>query len=279
MVYSNKFVVCVLVNGVVQNELANGEVHIPCGSEYVLRFRNKHNRRAVVKFTIDNENVSGNGYIIPANDYVDIMRHADKDAAFKLVDLNSPEAVDAGKNGPNFDKSKGLIEANFYLEKERVLVKKPLVHVPYNYYGHGTLRGMNKDLTYDSSLESTYAPPKAAYNSLCQTNNVYQTTDICDTSAVDACTVEGSMTGQSFTTSYIDVESHSTTIKLVLKGTKNLHLEAVRLENKRIAEEIALIEENKRIAESNRKMKDEIYRLTLEENAKLKAKLDELRGN
>jgi hypothetical protein len=118
MVYSNKFVMCVLVDGHPQEELANGVVKLPFGQEYSLRFRNKNDRRAVVKIYVDGENVSGGGYVIPANDHIDIKRHHDKDRAFKFVELNSPEAVDAGKNGPNPEKSKGLIEARFYLEKE-----------------------------------------------------------------------------------------------------------------------------------------------------------------
>lgn len=118
MVYSNKFVMCVLHDGEVQKELKNGVVKIPFGAEYTLRFRNKNARRAVVKFFIDGENVSGNGYIINANDHVDIKRYSEKDAAFKFVSLKSPDAVEFGKNGPNEDKQKGLIEAHFYLEKE-----------------------------------------------------------------------------------------------------------------------------------------------------------------
>jgi hypothetical protein len=133
MVYSNKFVACILIDGHVQEELANGTVKLPFGSEYHLRFRNKHSRRAVVKIYIDGENVSGGGYIIPANDHVDIKRHYDKDRAFKFVELSSPEAVDAGKNGPNPDKSKGLIEAHFYLEKEPVYHHYQGPPTPYKY--------------------------------------------------------------------------------------------------------------------------------------------------
>ena len=122
MVYSNRFVACVLLNGTPQRELANGVVPIPFNSEYSLRFRNKHNRRACVKFTIDGESVCGGGYIIGANSSIDIHRHFDKDARFKFVSLDSPDAVDAGKNGPNEDGTKGLIEAKFYLEKNRKLI-------------------------------------------------------------------------------------------------------------------------------------------------------------
>lgn len=126
MVYSNRFVACVLVKGQPVKELSNGEVHIPFDSEYALRLRNKNDRRAVVKIYIDGENVSGGGYVIPANDFIDIKRHHDKDRAFKFVSLDSPDAVDHGKNGPNPDKQKGLIEARFYLEKERKYTPPPV---------------------------------------------------------------------------------------------------------------------------------------------------------
>jgi hypothetical protein len=133
MVYSNKFVMCVLYQGTPQEELANGVVKLPFGAEYSLRFRNKNSRRAVVKIYIDGENVSGGGYIIPANDHIDIKRHHDKDRSFKFVELDSPEAVDAGKNGPNHDKTKGTIEARFYLEKEKPTYYYPQ---PYKYEEH-----------------------------------------------------------------------------------------------------------------------------------------------
>jgi hypothetical protein len=136
MVYSNKFVLAVLLDGRPQEELANGVVKLPFGAEYSLRFRNKHNRRAVVKIYVDGENVSGSGYIIPANDHVDIKRHWDKDRSFKFVELNSPEAVDAGKNGPNTDKSKGVIEAHFYLEKEYKYTPPPVYRTEEHHHHH-----------------------------------------------------------------------------------------------------------------------------------------------
>jgi hypothetical protein len=134
MVYSNKFVMCVLINGHVQKELANGVVPIPFGSEYTLRFRNKHNRRAVVQIYIDGENVSGGGYVINANDSVDIRRHSDVDRAFKFVSLDSEEAHEHGKNGPNTDKVKGTIEARFYLEKEEIRVRE--IHHDHHHHHH-----------------------------------------------------------------------------------------------------------------------------------------------
>lgn len=133
MVYSNKFVLCVLVDGQPQKELANGVVSLPFGASYALRLRNKNDRRAVVKIYIDGENVSGGGYVVPANDFIDIKRHHDKDRSFKFVSLDSAEAVEFGKNGPNDDKVKGTIEARFYLEKE---VKQPVIIDHHHHHHH-----------------------------------------------------------------------------------------------------------------------------------------------
>jgi hypothetical protein len=162
MVYSNKCVVAVLVNGQVQKELADGTVQIPFNSEYVLRFRNKNDRRAVVKFTIDGENVSGSGYVIEANSYTDIRRHSDKDVAFKFVSLDSEDAIDFGKNGPNTDRSKGVIEASFYLEKERPKTIVKEVHHHHDYYYPRPILPIDpypyprrRDIWYSSTIDSS----------------------------------------------------------------------------------------------------------------------------
>jgi hypothetical protein len=130
MVYSSKFVLAILVDGVPQRENAIGEIQIPFGTEYEIRLRNKNNRQAKVQIDIDGENVSDGGYIVPANGKVDIKRYASHDARFKFVDLDSPDAVDVGKNGPNTDKVKGTIVAHFWLEKEQPTV----VHHHHDHY-------------------------------------------------------------------------------------------------------------------------------------------------
>lgn len=137
MVYSNKFVMCVLVNGRPQKELANGQVSLPFGSEYALRFRNKNDRRAVVEIWIDGENVSGSGYVVNAHSYVDIQRHHDIDRSFKFVSLDSEDAVDHGKNGPNHDKVKGTIEAKFRLETETPpVIYRDVHHDHHHHHDH-----------------------------------------------------------------------------------------------------------------------------------------------
>jgi hypothetical protein len=118
MVYSSRFIMCVLRDGIPQQELGDGSVVLPFGSEYALRFRNKNpDRRAVVKVFIDGENVSAGGFVINANDKLDIERPVDNPVKFRFVSLDSSDAVDFGKNGPNTDRTKGVVEAHFSLEK------------------------------------------------------------------------------------------------------------------------------------------------------------------
>lgn len=224
MAYSNKFVACVVVDGRVQKELANGTVAIPFGSEYILRFRNKNNRRAVVKFSIDGENVSGGGYIIEANSKIDIRRHSDIDRAFKFVELDSEDAIEHGKSGPNLDKQKGLIECSFFLEKEYKPIFRSPQRVDHHHHHYHPPLYPYTNTTLDNSVIGSIdsSAPQGVYT--CSMSNMSYSADQCirgiDASETldDGCTVEGSMTGQNFHTAYINTEEACTTVKLFLQG-------------------------------------------------------------
>jgi len=247
MVYSNKFVTAVIVNGQVQPELANGTVPIPWG-EYTLRFRNKNDRRAVVRIFIDGEDVGGNGYVIPARDHVDIKRHNLRDASFKLVPLTSGEAVDAGKNGPNLDKQIGVVEARFYLEKKVEPVQihhhyhQPLrrsiapITPPWRPQPWGGYPGqiwLNDSCTLGDSAESKTLTSgggtqcgsmlSANCGAMDKPNFGVPGTTVVPTwqelpKLQDGATVEGQATGQIFSTMYIDLESDYVSLKLFLQG-------------------------------------------------------------
>jgi len=251
MVYSNKFVMCVLLNGKPLEELANGQVKLPFGTEYALRLRNRNNRRAVVKLYIDGENVSAGGYVVPANNFIDIKRHHDVDRAFKFVSLDSEDAIDFGKNGPNEDKVKGTIEARFYLEKEQPQVVYRDVHhhhhpVPrpqpwpnpyplrpyYTCGGEGleglrtTCGGGSSGQSYSNSLSfeggGTQNSAGASFNAAPETTLSFSG-DVAPASfnaapLKDGCTVEGYVTGQSFTSTWIDTEETYTSVKVFLQG-------------------------------------------------------------
>ena len=285
MVYNNRFVLAILVNGRPQKELANGTVKLPFGVEYVLRLRNKNNRRALVKIFIDGENVSGNGYIIPANDYVDIKRHSEVDRSFKFVALDSEEAIDYGKNGPNPDKVKGVIEAQFSLEKE---TPKPVevhhhhhyrerkIYPPINYppIWMGTGSGEKKTITYDSTCTGgmSYNTGEANLQSF-STNETLRGLEspksiigTCSLNSVkpaqekelfDGCTVEGTKTGQRFTSTYFVSDENWTSVKVFLQGyipdepivqaskPRSKKLSDLERENEELREKLAQLENEK----------------------------------
>jgi len=226
LMYSNHFVFCVLINGEPQKELGNGTVNIPFG-EYSLRFRNKNDRRAVVKIYIDGENVSGEGYIINSKSHVDIKRHHDKDRSFKFVSLDSSDAVDFGKNGPNEDKVKGTIEARFYLEKERpqvIFSNGVHHHIHYNHPRPQPFPHLRHDLGFEEDslggigasnrarARGSSAAPKTNYSC----NEIPAITSL--EALTDGCTVEGNSTGQNFHTVFIETEDICTSLKLFLQG-------------------------------------------------------------
>jgi len=246
MVYSNRFVMCVLLKGVPQEELANGTVKIPFG-EYSLRFRNKNPRRAVVQIYIDGENVSGGGYIIGANSFIDIKRHAEIDRAFKFVALDSPDAIEFGKNGENKNKEKGTIEARFYLEKERppipygmvyprevhhhhhypIITEPPTPWIsPYKHPYKTPDIWCGSSVTYNSSNNSS--PPLANCCSFdsepiereIKTSGSMRGMSSCHSTppVKDGCTVEGGLTDQSFYKVDIDIEDTFTSVKIFLQG-------------------------------------------------------------
>lgn len=307
MVYSNKCVACVLLNGEPQPELANGTVKLPFGADYELRFRNKNNRRAVVKIYIDGENVSGNGYIVPANGHVDIKRHHDVDRAFKFVSLDSGEAVEHGKNGPNPDKIKGTIEARFYLEKERSPVTtvnhhhyyprpRPWVYPqpPYIHWtnmssenqqqfirgmkGHDPSNEQNISMTpkgldrNERSITGSGAPaPLCNYRSLSQNCCSPASSSSAQPILHDGCTVEGDLTGQTFLSTHIDTEDAFTSIKIFLQGyDPDVQQQVVAKPHKKPAK-------NKELADLESENEELRRQLAEAENAILKSKLENVK--
>lgn len=243
MVYTNKLVMCVLVNGAPQKELADGTVPLPFDTEYALRFRNRNSRRAVVRIYIDGEEVSGNGYVVPANGFIDIERHFANPTKFRFVDLESPEAIEFGKNGPNDDRSKGVIEARFFMERERppepVIIREDHHHYyppirpwkrpyrPYDPYypdpiwtanSTGVVRGATTGI--NMSLSSANLSAKAhsgVQDMLCFEENSLRPSGPLE----DGCTVEGGYSSQQFGSTYVDLEDTYTSLKLVLRGSQS----------------------------------------------------------
>lgn len=249
MAYSNKFVMNILLNGEIINDRDSDNLaQIPFGSEYGLRLRNKNDRRASVQIFIDNQNVSGNGYVIAANDKIDLFRHNDRDVAFKFVSLLSEQADDAGKSGPNLDGFKGIIEARFFLEKAAPIQEH---HHHHHHYRHPvrSRRITPPQVTPYNPFSPTYPPvinwmyssgssagvtgqsfdlpqlKSFSGNTSCESFNLTSTSDSPAQNAVEpardlseGCTVTGGMTGQNFSKVYFNAETNFTSLKIKLMG-------------------------------------------------------------
>lgn len=241
MVYSNNCVLAVLVNGTPCNELANGSVPIPFNSEYTIRVRNKDKKRRVVaKVFVDGENVAEGGIIVPPNSYVDLEGPVDLHKRFKFVSLDSPDAVDFGKNGPNTDKSKGVIEARFHFEKEVKTTEEHHHHhyhdwpwwlpptrpyqVPYRpvWRGNGIVRtsGFKGSSNIGMSLDNNSLNDTLGFceQDVTRAAACFNAVNACSTQLQDGCTVEGSYTNQSFNTMHLDYEPEATVLKIFLQG-------------------------------------------------------------
>lgn len=222
MAYNNRFVITVLQNGRIMKELANGSVPIEFG-EYKIRLRNKHNRRAICRLSIDGENVSAGGFIIPANSFIDIERNADVAKKFKFVSLDSEEAQDFGKDGSNHDKVKGTIVAEFALEKEHQVTwigypnpyYLPPIYVKQTPWDH------NKQPKWIDPATMSYG---AVNNTLKRgesrmvTANMNVSNSSFTKNLQDGATVEGGYSNQTFNTTYFDYEDNWTSIRIFLQG-------------------------------------------------------------
>lgn len=264
---------CVLLDGSIQQERENGTVEIPFGSEYSLRFRNKHNRRAVVKIYIDGENVSDGGYVIPAGGKIDIMRHIEFDRSFKFVELNSEEAIEQGKNGSNADKVKGTIEARFHLEKPQVYYSHPIHRIARSGYRSTMIGGAasascgNNSNYLGRSTKTCSLPDDMQQSTMdcCLSFN----SDTGKEQLKDGCTVEGSSTGQSFCTTTLDIESEYTSLKLFLQGYA---------ENNIVHKNHSKDKKSNQKIEDLKAERDELEALKIKlENDKLKKEIEDLK--
>ncbi len=284
---------CVLVDDKPVKELANGTVQIPYGP-YKLRFRNKNTRRALVKFTIDDENVSGNGYIIPPNSYIDIERWSDKPCKFQFVPLDSPEAVDHGKNGPNPDKVKGTIRADFYLERQFIVrpVETPEISwskpTPWRRPYRPRHRVPDSVVWRTKSIGDFHDTPDCTLGGV--TSNSFSeksgytlgspgtSRSFASQEAQDGCTVEGSYSTQQFTTTSFDAEPGCVTLRLFLQGydpeSRVDSLDAEQAELKKRQSQLRELEEQHRRLQYELTERERLRKQQEELDAKIAALLE-----
>lgn len=249
MAYREQYVLAVVVNGKIQKE-TNDVVVLPFGAEYQLRLKNKSRKRAVADVHIDGR-VAAKGVVIQADGTLDLERFVDGSSLsngprFKLAKTSDPKV-----SQPD-DVENGLIHVNFYPEKDPVVTERHVIHEEHKHYcthhinchcnhikcfhGHccgscPNCHGLWNGPFYGSSVDSNSFSTKGlsaggggtvsamAMNCGTQMGSAPAFSD--DSEA--AATVEGSLSSQSFSTTFVDVDlSKCVTLTIKLRGVNQL---------------------------------------------------------
>lgn len=216
--YSAGFVLNVIVNGIMQHVTVDGRVELPFNSEYKLRLQNKNNRRAVAKVFIDDENVSGGGFVINAYSHVDIETSPDKGYKFKFVSLDSGQAADAGKS-TNHNGEKGVIRVEFSLEKETY---RPRHYDAWTKAFPPANVGLVSNHLSDAGSMMSYNGEEKTCGGILSSYNAPTKRNLA------GCTVSGDKSNQAFSSVYVDLDNQPPVVlTLVLKGIEERKLPPV----------------------------------------------------
>jgi hypothetical protein len=246
MAYRDSFAVAVLVNGKVQREDDKNTVTLPFSTEYSLRIKNKHRRRAVADVHIDGR-LAAKGIVINGDSHTDLERfvgdNLKEGARFKIV-----KRTDSRVEQPD-DNECGNIEVRMYLEREKPalgLAPYFINHICNNPWMHCSICCSNacceschphwhhKPHFDTTPIQVQYT---SGYNSNVSMDSVQLGNSVSGggtvsgmgmnlvTSAItksigeDAATVAGSVSNQTFVPVLVDVDtSEPVTLRILLRG-------------------------------------------------------------
>lgn len=126
----DQFVVSIVHDGKPVKELVeNGErrVALPFHEEYKVRLKNEHSRKATARVSLDGCLVSKLGdIVIDSHGVIDLERFLDSSLTegkrFKFVPVSHEDVDDP------FSEQNGIVEVEFRLEKETVMIQQPFFY-------------------------------------------------------------------------------------------------------------------------------------------------------
>lgn len=170
MVYKENFAVAVRVNGKVLRE-QDGTVFLPFGSEYSIRLKNLNSRKAMVRISVDGQDVLDGGQIVShPNQPFDLERwiingRLDKGPRFKFIEKTEQISDHRGNREDD-----GIIRVEYFFEKEAP-DKKTIIHEhhhwhrsPWYYY---TSPNYTYGSTYNDGSEQTVFTSNVSENNIC----------------------------------------------------------------------------------------------------------------
>lgn len=220
--YFEKFVLSVIHDGHPVKESGsrgNRQVAVPFGSEYKLRLKNKNDRSCTANIAIDGTPVSNFGdVIINAGGSIDLERFITSSMKsgkrFKFVDLNHVDVDDPTKS------ENGIVRVEFRLAKHENGIKitpnswEP-VKPPWT-WAHSDWNFTCVDPVGSKDIYKKFSKMKSSNNH--DGTIMYCASNFCGTEA--GATIEGNHSGQSFTYSNLEVESHATVLELKIVGIR-----------------------------------------------------------
>lgn len=233
----NRFNVSVMVNGEERSIGKDNAVELPFGVEYALKLTNNHPKlRAVCKLFIDGKEQSINGYCIRSGSSVIIERNSHTPSKFLFVSQASKASISAGHDPENKEKTNGIVECRFYLEKEpkvrpyEYLGVMPASHMAdaaaFGYRGpngsSGLIGASGNQGSQDAGMASVLCcVPPLNESAPIKSFNVSETLKRCRTTQTvkPGVTVAGGKSSKVYQKVYIDLEEQYVTLQFALRGS------------------------------------------------------------
>lgn len=215
--YGNNFVLSIKRNASILKEM-NGHVSLPFDTEYKIRLKNKNNREAMAKVSIDGVQVCNLGdFVVGAGSSLDLERFIDADLArgkkFKFVSLDHSE-VDDPTSSEN-----GIVKVEFRLKKQMPYICFDPIKVD--------IKPLGKDYTIDGTGNFNLYYNNSSDSKKCCDSNTYTVnycaSDLTRSAPQAGATIGGEVSSQQF--QYVsDFETEDTPTILTLKLVSSIDL-------------------------------------------------------
>jgi hypothetical protein len=207
--YHKGFVAALRAGGKFLRE-KDSKVFLPYGSDYAIRLRNYHPRKAVVEITIDGKNISpGSRFIIPENGTVDIERFLEGNQQeghkFKFIQMTDRIREHRGETIDD-----GIVRVEYWFEQEPIKwISTTSWYSPqWTYTDFNTISGPSDLPTYTRGLSSNGMHVNSSHSVYCSASLPPEDAGI---------TVNGGISDQKFsssTTGILETTSHVIVFKL-----------------------------------------------------------------
>lgn len=225
--YKNKFAVSIKSGGKLLKEDKDGNVYLPFKSNYSVFLKNLNSRKALVKISIDGEDI-GNDIIISPKRSLDLERFlGDLNSGSKFLFTEKTQKI-SDYRGDRIDD--GILCVEIFFEKE--VIEIPVITYKKYYYDYWEPHYPTYPMVtwqYSGTNTCDNNSKTITYQSLRSVGESFDTVNCCanvDSFNSDGITVKGSISNQQFSLGNIStLESQSTIFIFQLKGIKSSGVE------------------------------------------------------